>query len=66
MTAKEFIDMSMDTHVIVRDRVTGKFIKDKEEYKHLNVCGIYAKAHRCGNPPKMRGEIVIFTRRVSV
>lgn len=62
MTAKEFIGMALDTNVIVRDKKTGLFIKNKEEYENRNVVDFYAKAHRCGNPPKMRAEIVVFVR----
>lgn len=62
MTAKEFIRMALDTNIIVRDKKTGMFLKDKNEYENLKVVEYYAKAHRCGNPPKMRAEIVIFVR----
>ena len=60
MTVKEFESMAMDTRVSVRDKSTGKYLK--EGYKDMEVCGVYAKHHRCGNPPAMRTEIVLLAR----
>ena len=62
MTVKELKDMAIDTKIIVRDRADGHFIKDASEYNDKEICNIYARAHRCGNPGKMRGEIIVFVR----
>ena len=60
MTVQEFKDMTIDNHVVVRDKATGKYLKSG--HWDMEVCGVYARRHRCGNPPKDRTEIVIFAR----
>ena len=60
MTVQQFIDMTIDTKVEVRDKKTGKYLKSG--HWDMEVCGVYAKHHRCGNPPKERAEIVIFAK----
>ena len=64
MTVKEFKAMTMDTNVIVRDKKDGHFIKNREDHDDMEVCGIYAKAHYCGNPRAMRAEIVVYAKAV--
>lgn len=62
MTIKEFKEMSMDTKITVRSKKDGKFIKDPKVYNDLELCGVYAKAHRFGNPGIMRAEITVFAK----
>ena len=62
MLAGEFIKMTMDTPVKVRDRQTGKFLTERKDYENREVIGYYGRAHRFGNPGKMRAEIVVFVR----
>ena len=47
MEVQEFLKMTMDTRVSVRDKSTGKYLK--EGYQNMEVCGVYAKHHICGN-----------------
>ena len=60
MTVQEFIDMTIDNKVSVRDKKTGKFLRSG--HWDMEVCGVYAKTHRCGNPMEERTEIIIFAR----
>lgn len=60
MEVQEFLNMTMDTRVAIRDRATGKYLQ--EGYEDMEVCGVYAKHHECGNPPKKRTEMIIFAR----
>ena len=63
MKAKDFIALAeKDIKVLVRDRATGVWLKNENDYMEREVVQLYAKSHRCGNPPKMRAEIVIFVR----
>lgn len=63
MKVKEFIALATtDTKVLVRDRATGVWLKDENDYKEREVVQLYAKSHRCGNPPKVRAQVVVFVR----
>lgn len=61
MKVQELINMTMDTRVAIRDRATGKYLQ--EGYEDMEVCGVYAKYHECGNSPKKRTEMIIFARK---
>lgn len=63
MKVKEFIALAeTGTQVLVRDRATGVWLKDENIYNDREVVQFYAKSHRCGNPPKIRAQIVVFVR----
>ncbi len=61
MKVQEFINMTMDTRVAIRDRATGKYLQ--EGYEDMEVCGVYAKHHVCSNSPKKHTEIILFARK---
>lgn len=63
MKVKEFMALAeTDTKVLVRDRATGVWLKDENDYKDREVVLFYAKSHKCGNPPKIRAQVVVFVR----
>ena len=58
MTVQEFMDMTIDTKVSVREKSTGKYLRSG--HWDMEVCGVYAKRNQYRN--KYYTEIVIFAR----
>lgn len=60
MSVREFAEMLMDTDLAVRDRKTGKYIKDRNNYLDKEVCGVYARRHGFRRDEKV--QIVVLVR----
>ena len=60
MKVRDFEMMLMDTTLAVRDRNTGKYIKERSEYHDREICGVYARRHGYRRDEKV--QIVVMVR----